>query len=333
MVDNDGIVNVTVVAEAAQGLQEIVVLVNDNSVEPKLTFAPGEIVTRTQQTLAIPFPGEGTYNLKVQAKDASGAAATTADPVSFTLECIKHQPSHSNAETLTTADTWALGSEVLVFSGTAADSVGLAWVKIRAGDGPFKPVKLLTGNQWEAAIVIPDSQTTTGVDVTVRARDYAGRITEVSNVQSVDLSSVSPPDTVISPTVPSSISVNSITVGFEGIDGSNEAAVFACRLDEGQFTACGNPQTFSDLSNGAHTLAVRSIDAQGFVDPTPAIAKWTVSVAELAQPSTLLSSLPIRPSAGRRPSPLIAMPAPLASSVRWMAASTRHAAAEYPTLD
>ncbi len=38
--DDDGIVNVTVVAEAAQGLQEVVVLVNDNPVDPDTDLRP-----------------------------------------------------------------------------------------------------------------------------------------------------------------------------------------------------------------------------------------------------------------------------------------------------
>ena len=91
-----------------------------------------------------------------------------------------------------------------------------------------------------------------------------------------------PPDTAIPAPPTGVIGVNSVTVGFEGIDGSNEAAAFACRLDEGKFVACGNPETFSNLSNGAHRLEVRSIDAQGFVDPTPAVAEWTVNVIELS---------------------------------------------------
>ena len=276
--DDDGTVNVTIVAEASEGLQQIVLLVNGVPTGPTLTFGQGK--TSVQKTLPIPFPGEGTYELRVRVTDSQGT--TDGEPISFTLD--QQPPTVAlDPDTLTTSDIWALGSEVLVFSGTAADTQGLAWVKIRSGDGLFKEVKVTNGSQWEAAIVIPDSQTKTAVEITVRARDRAGRITETSNNQSVDLTSGNtPPDTVITTPPTGNIGVNSVTVGFEGMDGSNEAAAFACRLDEGAFVACGNPQTFSDLSNGDHRLEVRSIDAQGFIDPTPAVAEWTVAVVELS---------------------------------------------------
>ena len=169
----------------------------------------------------------------------------------------------------------------------------------------------------------------TAVEVTVRARDLAGRITEISNSQIVDLSSGNtPPDTVITPTPPiGSIAVNSVTFGFEGIDGSNEAAAFACRLDEGEFVACGNPQTFTDLSNGAHRLEVRAIDSQGFVDPTPAVAEWTVDVVEL---STTIdpAQVPANPTFSRDARFVFSgSQGASASNVRWTVRPTHRAAA------
>ena len=176
--DDDATVNVTIVAEAATaaaGLQQVVLLVNGVPTGPTLTFAQGE--TTVQKTLPILFQGEGTYELRVRVTDSQGATVY-GEPISFTLD---QQPPTVALDpgTLTTSDTWALGSEVLVFSGTAADTVGLAWVKIRSGNGIFKDVKVTDG-MWEAAIVIPDSQTQTAVEVTVRAtrsrRSHHGNI-------------------------------------------------------------------------------------------------------------------------------------------------------------
>ena len=128
-----------------------------------------------------------------------------------------------------------------------------------------------------------------------------------------------PPDTAIPAPPTGVIGVNSVTVGFEGIDGSNEASAFACRLDEGKFVPCANPLTLTNLSNGSHRLDVRSIDSQGFVNPTPAVAEWTVKVIELSTtidlaqvPTNLTFSRDARFVFGSHPGRIPA------SNVRWM---------------
>jgi hypothetical protein len=62
-----------------------------------------------------------------------------------------------------------------------------------------------------------------------------------------------------------------------------------CSLDGGAFAPCGSPVTLTGLSPGPHTLAVRSVDADGRPDPTP--AQWTFDVPG-AQPL-----IPVFPSA------------------------------------
>ena len=75
------------VAEAAQGLREVVVLVGGNPTGPLLTFAQGK--TSVQKTLPIPFPSEGTYELRVRVTDSQGTTVDS-EPVSFTLD--QHPP-------------------------------------------------------------------------------------------------------------------------------------------------------------------------------------------------------------------------------------------------
>ena len=48
------------------------------------------------------------------------------------------------------------------------------------------------------------------------------------------------------------------------------AACFECSVDGAAFTRCSSPVTLSGLAPGRHTLAVRSVDEDGRVDPTPA---------------------------------------------------------------
>ncbi len=78
-----------------------------------------------------------------------------------------------------------------------------------------------------------------------------------------------------------------ISSGPSGTDGSpwamfefsssEASATFQCRLDGAAYAACASPRTYSGLDDGAHTFAVRAVDAvTGDVDDTPATREWTV---------------------------------------------------------
>ncbi|MCE9672523.1 Ig-like domain-containing protein [Myxococcus stipitatus] len=112
--------------------------------------------------------------------------------------------------------------------------------------------------------------------LSVRARDAAGNVdpTPATRSWTVD---TTPPDTTIA-THPASITnATSATFGFAS---DTELVTYECRLDGGAFAACSSPVTFSDLSEGGHTLAVRARDAAGNVDPTPATFAWTVDTTK-----------------------------------------------------
>jgi alpha-tubulin suppressor-like RCC1 family protein len=53
-------------------------------------------------------------------------------------------------------------------------------------------------------------------------------------------------------------------------------STFECRLDNDLFSACVSPQTYTALTDGAHTFAVRSIDTAGHVELQPATFSWAV---------------------------------------------------------
>jgi hypothetical protein len=59
---------------------------------------------------------------------------------------------------------------------------------------------------------------------------------------------------------------------------SAPAATFQCSLDEGIFAPCASPFIAQPLAAGAHTFAVRSIDAAGNVDATPATSSFQVQL-------------------------------------------------------
>lgn len=58
--------------------------------------------------------------------------------------------------------------------------------------------------------------------------------------------------------------------------GSSRGARFECALDARQFAPCSSPSTYTNLSDGAHRVRVRAVDAAGRVDTTPAVRDWTI---------------------------------------------------------
>ncbi len=71
------------------------------------------------------------------------------------------------------------------------------------------------------------------------------------------------------------------------------AAHFECSLDEAAYATCVSPVTYTDLSLGWHTLAVRGVDSDGHVDISPAVHGWTVQApAENTPPDTLITLAP-----------------------------------------
>ena len=295
-VASNGNLPVTLVAETAASLQQVTLELDGNVVET-LNFAQSESITRTQRTVTIPNVAEGAHTVEVIATDWDNTPLTTFDPVNFTLDTA--DPTITlDTDLLLLADTWALGSDILRFNGTASDSVGLAAVQIKIGDSPFVEAGFdETSGKWSTAQLVPDPEGMT-LKVIVRAIDKAGRVAETSGNIGVNLTSVetiTPVDTIITPTVVVP-EVNSVSVSFAGVDGTNEVSAFECRLDDGLFQPCVSPQTYDGLNNGLVHFEVRAIDVQGFVDPQPASEEWTIDVTTL---KTTITESPSDPTASR----------------------------------
>src|SRR5688572_17243570 len=84
------------------------------------------------------------------------------------------------------------------------------------------------------------------------------------------------PDTTI--TFGPASSTASINAWF-GFSTDDPFATFECDIDSTGFEGCDPLLELSDLTVGAHTLAVRATDAAGNVDATPATYGWTVVAA------------------------------------------------------
>jgi RNA polymerase sigma factor (sigma-70 family) len=105
----------------------------------------------------------------------------------------------------------------------------------------------------------------------VRARDEAGNVDASPAVRAWTVRrDNAAPNTNITSGPPPVTEASSATFAF----GSEPAATFECRLDGGAWASCSSPTTYTGLGLGAHSFAVRAVDAAGNRDPTPATWYW-----------------------------------------------------------
>jgi hypothetical protein len=148
----------------------------------------------------------------------------------------------------------------------------------------------LDGAAWAACLSpaghtgLPDGEHT----VAVRAVDAAGNAdaSPATRTFTVDTQA---PDTSLGATPAVLSNEDAATFAFTSAD---PLASFACRVDGGDWTACGSPRELSSLSEGAHTFEVRAQDAAGNADATPAAFGWTI---DLTAPDTGIDSGPSGP--------------------------------------
>jgi hypothetical protein len=111
----------------------------------------------------------------------------------------------------------------------------------------------------------------------VRATDAAGNTdpSPASESWTIDpLADNTPPGTSISSGPARYTSSTSATFAFSSRDPD---PVFECRLDSGSWEPCTSPETYSGLSAGWHSFSVRSTDAAGNTDATPAVQGWRIT--------------------------------------------------------
>lgn len=118
----------------------------------------------------------------------------------------------------------------------------------------------------------------------VRARDAAGNVDPTPAAYSWTIDS-SAPDTSLDsgPSGPMASTSASFTFSSEA------GATFACRLDLGEWAPCTSPKSYSGLSQGPHTFAVRATDAFNNTDPSPATASFIV---DTVAPTSTIDSGP-----------------------------------------
>ncbi|MBU8897756.1 OmpA family protein [Corallococcus sp. M34] len=230
----------------------------------------------TACTDPVTFSGlaDGTHVLHVRAVDAFGNKDPSPATHTWTVDTI------APAAPLITspADGTSVGDTTPDISGTGEPGSSII---VTVNGHTYGPVTVDPTGHWTVPVTdpLPEGPYT----ATATSTDPAGNTsppTQTSFI--VDLSE---PETLIV-SGPASVTRNtSATFDFDTVGGVS----YECRLDGGGWTSCTDPVTFTGLSEGNHSLAVRARNAAGIVDSTPATYAWTV---DLTPPDTAITSGP-----------------------------------------
>lgn len=223
-------------------------------------FAPCGGAQKNYSNLA-----EGSHTFQVRAVDQAGNVESSPDMFTWVVDTIAPTTLLISHPPLATRQLTA----TFTFSGDDTGGTGITTFQCSLDGAPFSactsPLNL-TG--------LAEGPHT----FQVRAQDNAGirDATPESYTWYVDLTA---PDTAIV-TRPVSPTYGLLaTFGFSATDNLTQTSAFSfeCSLDGGPFAACANPNTFTGLSPGSHTLLVRARDAAGNPDPSPAGYTWFIN--------------------------------------------------------
>ncbi|WP_319574437.1 fibronectin type III domain-containing protein [uncultured Desulfobacter sp.] len=169
------------------------------------------------------------------------------------------------------------------------------WVKtyrIYMGTSDFNTVDALTPllSTSSTSVTIPDLDPDTLYYFAVTAVNLSdGEQKTVSTISAESLADMVPPDTLITsgPGDGAYISGTSLSFAWTGTDNLAGSLAYAHRLDEGEWSEFGSAlnYTFTNLAEGAHTVAVKSRDLSGNEDPTPATRSFIVDHTPPMPPS------------------------------------------------
>lgn len=261
---------VTLAAEASNGIKEVQVLLDD-VVVGTLSFDQAANLRTVLRTVTLPAPAPGDHRLSVRASDWTGAQQV--DTVSVRLTVYNGAPGVTITTTkLESADSYGRGTNIYRLRGTVSDPTVTA-VRVKVGDQAYVSAPVING-EWRIAYPVFNNRSTQ--QITVSADNAAGQIGKSSAPVTIDKTGGRVIDTMLEE-VPANPSGDQATFRFKGSTlGDVELLVSECSLDGAAFTPCASPQSYSGLSVGGHSFQVRAVDADGFVDATPAEYKWWV---------------------------------------------------------
>ncbi|WP_420810052.1 adventurous gliding motility protein AgmC [Corallococcus macrosporus] len=220
-----------------------------------------------------PLP-DGDHTLLVRAVDAAGNVDATPAEHTWTVDATPPV-----VVITTPANNAVLNVPVVTYSGTSEPG---STVTVVVDGVTVGTVEADGAGNW--SLPVSDTLADGPHTVIVTATDEAGNTsTPVTHTFIVD---AQPPETSFVSTPPALSNSDSATFDF---DSDESPVTYECSLDGAAYVACTDPVTFTGLDDGEHTLAVRAVDEDGNVDPTPASYTWTV---DTTAPDTLIISGP-----------------------------------------
>ena len=237
-----------------------------------------------------PYTGlsDGAHSFEARAVDAAGNVDPTPAQGSWTVDTA------APAVTLVSPASGSFTNDTTpALSGAAGTAVGdssTVTVKIWSGAGTSgSPFQTLTTTQSTGSWSTSVSPALADGVYTARAEqsDSAGN-TGLSGTRTFTIDTA-PPNTSIDSGPSGTVAVNDASFSFSSPDGS---ASFQCQLDDGGFSACSSPKSYTGLSDGAHAFEVRATDPAGNTDGSPATGSWTIdtSIPDETAPAVTLTS-------------------------------------------
>ena len=209
--------------------------------------------------------------------------------MTFTIDPVADTPSVTNASTTVNTQT----TTGLIITINPVDSIEVTHFQITGiangtlfqnnGTTPINNGDFITvaegnaGLKFTPATNTANPGTTYGFDVQASVSSVIGGLGGGLAHATVFVTDPVPPDTIIDTAPPAFDSNNSPTFTFHGTDNISPAVLtFKFSMDGSAFAPAVSPLQLNGLSEGSHTFQVRTIDAGGTTDPTPASYTWIV---------------------------------------------------------
>jgi hypothetical protein len=262
----------------------------------EVTYTPSQVDSGTHKITAVyegdnsHEPSQGLAELTVKAVEAP----PVIDPTATTIACAPTSALLAAATTCTAtvADTAAPPSNPSGAVKFATDSQG------NFSNGAT--CALAPAGTGKASCQVTYTPTTLGSGTHKISASYEGDATHKPSAGETTVTVVAPPETFIKkhPRKKTALKVGRFTFGSD-----QSPVTFECKLDRMAFRPCKaafNTRTLKKkrigkrghkklrfvfkLRNGAHVLQVRAKNAQGAIDPTPAVYRWRVGPVRHAKP-------------------------------------------------
>jgi hypothetical protein len=212
---------------------------------------------------------DGSHTFAVRARDAAGNASTAT---SYTWSLQAPRPPAPSIDSKPSNPS-NVKQAVFAFSdtiGTVSFQCSVDGAAYSACTSPFTTAALADGSHTFA----------------VEALDVTNRTSNPTQY-TWTIDTVAPPAPTITSKPAATVASGSASFGFSD---TQAGVTFQCQLDGGSFSTCTSPATYSSLTTGQHTFAVRARDAAGNASAATSYS-WRVDLTPPAQPTGVTSSL------------------------------------------